>query len=378
MRKSIVAVTLSIGIIVACVLLYQHSKEMFNAVSTAAGIVGAASAFIALGLYAAQHWEDSSDNEMDELVSKEKHSFNERKKLLRKLKKGKNNLQLISEIEKLLELKKNSKKSPKDSGAHNNLSEVRSNIYKMLPLYWRFFSQLAGVSRVFLIGTLGFFYIAYRSQINKDIVPIIISIVVLMVINLIFKEMCKDARFLKSLSKWYVILVFVSFAVMQLVSFTVGALFAIYYSNAICLALFGKWIKKCTKFFDCLGYVLARWIMVPVVIGMSFVFNKYHIKHFDFSSASTIYALYATITCALVRIVMRTLHLFANGKFARLCSDDGIEDLTSGSILHTISKEYWTADCIQQLIDTIIRDRSVEEIPPSMLSKSSKLETTSA
>jgi len=186
-------------------------------------------------------------------------------------------------------------------------SKEEKAIWDKLPPIWRFFSQY-GLARWSLISFWGFLFIAYRSQISNNI------------------------------------------------PFVIGSLFFIFINNSMTTKLFTHY-KKSAKFSDCLGYTLAKWAIAFLILPVWILNKFYNIGSFDFSNVPYMLPLYATIICAVIRIITVSLYRCAKGKWNTLCSTDTKNTLINESILHKIPQEYWTDTDIQKLIDITNEDK---------------------
>ena len=307
--------------------------------------------------------KEEKDEDFKNFEIKERRSKEKRKELLHTIKEAKENLITINKIEELQKLQKENKVLQRNS-------KETIEVYRRLPPILQYFGQLGGLSRVAFFSIFPFFYMTYYLQINENIWHIIVGGIVIIIIreilgNLvkqgyIFGNNEKSVKFTNSVTKLRLLPIVISFALMTKF-FIMGSIILIFVNDKLCTIMLENY-KKRGKFSDSLGYVVAKWFTIIIVIGFAYLFKTLNLSHFDFSDVSSMYPLYATIICATVRIITHPLFLYANGKYQKLCSDEGKEELINNSILLNILPPDRTIDYIQKLIDITINNRKVETL----------------
>ena len=307
--------------------------------------------------------KEEKDEDLKNFDIKEKRSKEKRKELLHTIKKAKENLITISKIEEfqILQIK-------------NKVLQINSKetieVYRRLPPILQYFGQLGGLSRVALFSIFPFFYMTYYLQINKNIWQIIVGFIIIIVIRgiivnlikkgIIFGDNEKSVKFSNSLTRLRLLPILISCALM-FKFFVLGSILLIFTNDILCSVMLENY-KKRGKLYDSFGYVVAKWVTVFLVIGIAYLYKAVNLSHFDFSNVSSMYPFYATIICAIVRIVTHPLFLYAEGKYKKLCSEEGKEEMINNSILLNIQPQDRTIDYIQKLIYVTIDNRKVETL----------------
>jgi len=308
--------------------------------------------------------KDDKDKDLKDFEIKERRSKEKRKELLHTIKEAKDNLITINKIEEFQNINKENRVLQRNS-------KETIEIYRRLPHILQYFGQLGGLSRLFLFCIFPLFYMTYYLQINESLWQIIGGGIVIIIIreilgNLgrkgyIFGKNEKSVKFSNSLTRLRLLPIILSFALMT-IFFITGSIILIFVNEKLCTIMLENY-KKRGKFSDSLGYVVAKWFTVIIVIYFAYLFRTLNLSYFDFFDVSSMYHLYATIICATLQIITYSLFLYADGKYHKLCTDEGKEELINNSILLNILPQDRTIDYIQKLIDVTINNRRVETLP---------------
>jgi len=217
--------------------------------------------------------------------------------------------------------------------------------YGQLSRLLKFFSQLRMASHGQLVMFCLTFFLAFRSQISENVAFIVVSVSIIGLYN------WRCTRYLTDV---------------------------IYKLN----------IQG--KFVTWLGFVVSKWIIIPLLITTTIFLSTFFFEIFNFLNYDNIYLVYASLLFMITRVVTQSLYRYANAKRVELHHNmnrdlEGkrqslkkeIESLKSDSLLNDLPLKYHDSGEIQTLIHNATEnDFTRLDVLISYVEYPSKLEET--